>query len=273
MLFIYVLESSEFADDTSLMKMTPCSSPVSAGLGKPSQAAPIGHGLKAPLFGTTPDRMNSADSFLSSQPDMPPILQAIQEGDFDRLKTLVAQGADVDEEWDVDGTTPLLAAAEQNKLKAAAFLIQSGASVNQGDSYNRTPLMVAALEGHYHMAQLLLSAGALAHFKDEYGETALTYATSQGYSKLAQLLLTVDDSVSGLGPLELLAFATEAARQDQYGLLKQLLSLPALYSLFRLLSAHERASTLPTLHQEPNHPICQCLRKNGFKAFLNKHLG
>lgn len=201
------------------------------------------------------------------------MLQAVERENLGLLQALLSQGINVDAELAEDGTTPLLAAAEQNKLKAAALLLQSGALINQGDAYNRTPLMVAALEGHYHMAQLLLSAGALANLRDEHGKTALTYAIENEHNQLAQLLLTVEDSASSLAPSELLAFATEAAQEEDYGLLKHLLSLPALHPLFRPLSANEEASTLPSLHQDPNHPIGRCLRKNGLKAFLNKPLG
>lgn len=143
------------------------------------------------------------------------MLQAVEQEDLGLLNALLSQGVSADAELAEDGTTPLLAAAEQNKLKAATLLIQSGAAINQGDSYNRTPLMAAALEGRYHMVQLLLSAGASARLKDEQGKTALTYAIENEHNQLAQLLLTVEDSASLLGPLELLSFATEAAREEE----------------------------------------------------------
>ena len=57
------------------------------------------------------------------------MLDAVAQGDADRLKRLIAAGAPLDP---VDGSkqTPLLLAVQNNNLAAAVLLIEAGSNIN-----------------------------------------------------------------------------------------------------------------------------------------------
>lgn len=83
-----------------------------------------------------------------------PLLFATREGNFELVKLLIAQGADI-ETADANGITPLInailnysivsvkRAPQSDHFKIAQYLIDAGANVNAQDWYGQTPLWVA----------------------------------------------------------------------------------------------------------------------------------
>ena len=61
---------------------------------------------------------------------------------------------------DKDRWTPLFGAVGQNRLAAAARLLEAGAEADALDKDGSTPLMLAARKGHLALVRLLLDAGA-----------------------------------------------------------------------------------------------------------------
>ena len=61
---------------------------------------------------------------------------------------------------DKDRWTPLFGAVGQNRLAAAARLLEVGAEVDALDKDSSTALMLAARKGHVALVRLLLDAGA-----------------------------------------------------------------------------------------------------------------
>ena len=57
------------------------------------------------------------------------------------------------------------------------LLIEAGAEVNLGDSYNMTPLMMAALNGNKGTVLVLLQKGADVNAVDKSGQSALNYVS------------------------------------------------------------------------------------------------
>ena len=78
-------------------------------------------------------------------------------------KILLAKGADVDESpatGDIQGYTPLITAARNNKAELVIFLIKNGAKVNAKTKDGSTALSIAVEEGHQGIIDILKSNGA-----------------------------------------------------------------------------------------------------------------
>lgn len=80
-------------------------------------------------------------------------------GDLNRLKRLVAAGADTSK-TDYDGRSPLHLAASKGYEDIVQFLLQKKAEVNIIDKYGKTPLHEAINNGHDLVASLLVESGA-----------------------------------------------------------------------------------------------------------------
>ncbi|TBR24596.1 hypothetical protein EPO15_03795 [bacterium] len=90
---------------------------------------------------------------------------------------------------DVEGVTPLIAAADGGHFQTVRLLVEAGADVNRGDSSGFTPLMGAACTGHPRMAGFLLQRGARRDALDASGRDALTHAVESGHQReLAPIL-------------------------------------------------------------------------------------
>ena len=96
--------------------------------------------------------------------DLPPLSDAVSEYDDDRLRSLIEDGADL-EDTDEEGTTALHYAAYAGNASAAAILLDAGADPNAGDIHG-TPLTTAVDFEYYDIALLLYEAGA-----DPYAES------------------------------------------------------------------------------------------------------
>ena len=77
------------------------------------------------------------------------------------LQFLIDQGADLD----LGRCTPMVLAAQDNRLQIAQMLVQGGASINKETTrakqdFTDTALMVAVKAGHLDMSKLLYSKGA-----------------------------------------------------------------------------------------------------------------
>ena len=83
------------------------------------------------------------------------LIDAVNRGDVDGVKALIARGAFVD--------------ATNDFLKG-------------------TPLIIAAMNGHREIVRILLARGADVNARDMEGWTAMRYATGYGYTEIALLL-------------------------------------------------------------------------------------
>lgn len=77
---------------------------------------------------------------------------------------------------DVEGVTPLIAAAEAGHFQTIRLLVNAGADVNRSDASGFTALMGAARAGHPSMVEFLLARGAHLDAVDASGRNALTHA-------------------------------------------------------------------------------------------------
>ena len=169
------------------------------------------------------DIMLVADNFLSDtfmEEDVTAMIEAVAEGDVERVKELLNDGIYPNVQ-DIDGWTPLMWAAQDgnvemintlieagadpniidyyeetalikaiysNNIEAINLLILSGADPNMADSLGWTPLMYAATNGNIEPVKALLDAGANPELKDVNNFSAFLYAKKYGYNEIADLL-------------------------------------------------------------------------------------
>jgi ankyrin repeat protein len=112
------------------------------------------------------------------------VLGAVEAGDLERLRELIAQGADVDESNEM---TALSKAAELGSVPMVQALLEAGADVNFGGL--SVPLCGAAYKGHAEIVRLLLDAGAEVDRAEDEGITALMAAAGGGHLEVVKMLI------------------------------------------------------------------------------------
>jgi len=85
--------------------------------------------------------------------------EAVKDGNFERVKSFITEGSDVNVSNE-NGLSPLHMAAYKGHKDIAELLILSGANVNAGDKRDTTPLHLAADRGYRNIAELLIQNGA-----------------------------------------------------------------------------------------------------------------
>jgi ankyrin repeat protein len=84
--------------------------------------------------------------------------------------------------------TTLINAANQGDTDTVRTLLAQGANVNAVSSQGETALMFAVYNGHINTAQALLATGANVYAADDGGWTALILARRQGHTDIVRLL-------------------------------------------------------------------------------------
>src|SRR4030095_3393671 len=107
-----------------------------------------------------------------------PLMRAALDGNTEKVKELIQQGADVNERDD-NGRTALMFAVINTHYETMKLLLEYGADVNVKSNPGGTALMGAATAGDLRMVQALLEKGADVHARlSETNESALTIAAS-----------------------------------------------------------------------------------------------
>lgn len=126
--------------------------------------------------------MNAEDNRIMFEINKFPLLVAVDEGDITSLKSLIADGADVNVESDDcqtrrRGWSPLRLAAERGNLDIIKILVDNGADVNDSNYHDDdTALLRACSRGHTAIAQFLISKGANVNYRNALGYTPLMAA-------------------------------------------------------------------------------------------------
>ena len=117
-----------------------------------------------------------------------PLMRSALDGNTERVKELIHQGADINQRDD-NGRTALMFAVINTHYETMKVLLEYGADVNAKSNKGGTALMGAATAGDLRMVQALLDKGADLHPRlPETNESALTIAASHGYDEIARLL-------------------------------------------------------------------------------------
>jgi ankyrin repeat protein len=120
------------------------------------------------------------------------LVWAAMSHDVKQVKALLRSGADPDAP-DVDGETPLYAAAVQGAVENVRLLLAGGASPDApsaGPGSEGTALCAAACWGETDVVRALLDGGADPHLREDdgTGKTPLEWAEAGPHEETAALL-------------------------------------------------------------------------------------
>jgi uncharacterized protein len=117
------------------------------------------------------------------------VADAAMHGDKAQLRTLLDQKSDVNAPQ-VDGTTALHWAVEENELELTDLLIHAGARVSAANQAGATPLLLATENGNAAIVERLIMAGADPNAPlTKFGDTAIMMASRTGKVETVEVLL------------------------------------------------------------------------------------
>lgn len=113
------------------------------------------------------------------------LLIAINDGDLEKVRSLIDAGSDVNAR-SYTGDTALVVASRKGRTEIVKTLINAGAEINSEGLWH--PLISAIIHGHTDVAKLLVQAGADINSKDPQGLSALKCAKEQRNFEIVSLL-------------------------------------------------------------------------------------
>jgi hypothetical protein len=131
-----------------------------------------------------------ADANLASEQGGTPLSYAAQVGRLAAVQCLVTElGADVNKAHKHDGSTPVMMAAEYDRLDVLEFLLKANADVNRADTEGFSPLFWAAKLGSLSVVRCLLKYGANINQADNAGITPLMVASFGKHAEVVTWLI------------------------------------------------------------------------------------
>jgi len=116
------------------------------------------------------------------------VLRACQFGHDTVLRKLLEFGASPNEGIELNGMTPLFAAAREGKPEVIKVLLEYKAGLEAKAQHGRHPLHAACVFGHAEAAKLLIAAGADVNGLDSENETPITLAVQWGNHKVLEVM-------------------------------------------------------------------------------------
>ena len=102
------------------------------------------------------------------------LLENAKQGNLEKVKSSIKQGADVNAKNSY-GWTALIWSAREGHLEVVKYLIENGADIEAKDDDDWTALILSSSEGHLDIVKYLVEQGADVNAKNKWGNTALTY--------------------------------------------------------------------------------------------------
>jgi len=130
--------------------------------------------------------------------EIPPLIDAVREGDTPTVLALLAQGADVNV-TEGDGASALHWASYRDDARVVGLLLDAGADVDATNDLGATPLWVASQNGNAVTASALLEAGADPNLVLLAGESPLMVAARSGSHDVVDRLLTHGAEIDASG--------------------------------------------------------------------------
>jgi len=134
------------------------------------------------------------DVDLRSSGGITKLMVAANTNDLDRVKDLIARGAEVDGRDDF-GWTALRYAVRRKDYAIVQELINLGADVNMGSNSGRTPLMSAVANDVPNIVQLLVDNGADVNAVNRDGLTAFSIAQRGGGTRSSVIRTLVNPAL------------------------------------------------------------------------------
>ena len=152
--------------------------------------------------------------------DPSPLIEAAKGGDWEAVRALLEQGADVTATAP-DGATALHWASYWDDVETADLLIRASADVSAANDLGATPLWIASLNGSASMVRSLLEAGADPNVALLSGETPTMTAARTGSPQVVEQLLAAgaDPNVSATRGQTALMWAASQGHSDVVGVL------------------------------------------------------
>jgi len=104
------------------------------------------------------------------------LLDAAENGDLNKIKTLIQGGANIEVKGDNE-FTPLIYAAYNGYLDIVKYLVEKGANLEAKGDHGETPLIWASHKDNSDVVKYLIEKGANIEVIDDYGFTSLLWAT------------------------------------------------------------------------------------------------
>jgi len=127
-----------------------------------------------------------------------PLVQAAACGDIEKVRSLLANGAEVNIKDKYNGASALILSIARGHIDAARLLLENGASVDATDIQGRTALTLATRNKKIEGVKLLISYGADLNLRDHNGRTPLETAFTYGCAKEIPDLLLRNGASEGL---------------------------------------------------------------------------
>jgi uncharacterized protein len=121
--------------------------------------------------------------------------EAVKAGNLPAVQTSLQQRKEPNQ-TELDGTTPLHWAVQQDRLDIVEALISAGANVNAKNRYGTTPLVLAATTGNASVTEALLKAGADVRVSVPETGSVLITAARTGNPEVIKLLLAAGAEVN-----------------------------------------------------------------------------
>lgn len=128
---------------------------------------------------------HSSDNELS---EAEKIVEIIEQGNLTLVKQLFADGLNVNQDLDNDGT-PLIVAVQSGNIGIVEYMLSIGADVNLTSETDGSPLVAAALGNNLGLVKYLYNNGAEIDTVTEYDETALISASREGHFEVVKFLV------------------------------------------------------------------------------------
>ena len=169
--------------------------------------------------------LKHVDPGMKNKRGQTPLDCAVEKGNLEIVKALLANPNVRPDMADKNGRTPLSHAVEKGDLEIVkALLGHPSVKPDTADNNMRTPLSYAAEKGRFDLIELLLAKGAHPILPDKNGLAPLDYAVANGHRKAAETILQntrfkLDLNLKGMDGKTLLHRAVEKNHPEIIALL------------------------------------------------------